>query len=373
MLEIKDWITSPTFPGDEEKNDPRPTAPHHIAQRHVILGNCHRGQLFHINRHLAFALTLSIVALCACAPAAAPTRALTPVTVQLRWTHNAQFAGMYAAEQKGYYAAEGLAVTFVEGSGNLDFIQPVLDGNAQFSITNADSLVLARAENKPVRAIATIYRRSPTVYLTLAESGIKKPQDFVGKRIRAVPASTPMLHTMMARVGIAQNQYTEVNVAATLTPLYSGEVQVSAGFVTNEVLTAQAAGYKLNIIYPDDYGIHFYADTIFTTDDLVAKNADLVRRFLRATLKGWTYAIENPAQVGALVQKYNVTADAALENAKMAASIPLVNTGEDYIGWMKPEIWAGMEKILREQGVLTKPVDVTQVYTMEFLKEIYGK
>ena len=328
------------------------------------------------NRNFLMVLFLLVgtpLGVAACAPTAAPTQKPTPVAVQLRWTHNAQFAGFYAAAQKGYYAAEGLAVTLVESNGNADFIQPVLDGKAQFGIANADGLVLARDENKPVRAIATIYRRSPTVFLTLAESGIKKPQDFVGKRVRAVPASTPLLHTMMTRVGIAPSQYTEVNVAATLPPLYSGEVDVSAGFVTNEVLVAQAAGYKLNLIYPDDYGVHFYADTLFTTDDLIAKNPDLVRRFLRATLKGWTDAVENPTTIGALVQKYNPTADAALENAKMTASLPLVNTGEDFIGWMKPEMWAGMENVLREQGVLTKPMDVTQVYTMQFLREIYGK
>ena len=57
----------------------------------------------------------------------------------------------------------------------------------------------------------------------------------------------------------------------------------------------------------------------------------------------------------------------------MTASIPLINTGEDDIGWMKPEIWTGMEQTLREQGVLTAPVDVTQVYTLQFLEEIYGK
>jgi len=314
---------------------------------------------------------LFIAALSACAPAA-PTQ-LTPVTVQLRWTHNAQFAGFYAAAQKNYYAAEGLAVIFVEGGANIDFIQPVSEGKAQFGIASADSLVLARAENKPARAIATIYRRSPQVFFALAQSGITRPQDFVGKKVRVVPASAAITDSMMARANIRRDQYTAVNIAANLPPLYSGEIDVSSGFLTNEVITAQAAGYKLNIIYPDDYGVHFYADTIFTTDELIAKNPNLVARFLRATLKGWTFAVENPAQVGALVQKYNSNADLALENIKMTASIPLINTGEDHIGWMKPEIWAGMEKTLREQGVLTQPVDVSQVYTLQFVKEIYGK
>jgi len=147
----------------------------------------------------------------------------------------------------------------------------------------------------------------------------------------------------------------------------------TASRVTDAVALAQAAGYKLNIIYPDDYGIHFYADTLFTTDDLIARNPDLVRRFVRATLKGWTYAVENPTAIGPMIVKYKPDADAELESEKMTASLPLVNTGEDFIGWMKPEVWAGMEQTLREQGVLTQTVDVTQAYTMQFLEEIYGK
>ncbi len=64
--------------------------------------------------------------------------------------------------------------------------------------------------------------------------------------------------------------------------------------------------------FPDDYGIHAYADTIFATDELIGAQPDLVRRFLRATLRGWTDAIENPTAVGAMVARYKLDADAAL-------------------------------------------------------------
>jgi NitT/TauT family transport system substrate-binding protein len=177
---------------------------------------------------------------------------------------------------------------------------------------------------------------------------------------------------MMARVGIRPEQYTVVDSMPDLTRFYSGDVDVRSVFLTNEVLTAQSDGQKVNLIYPDDYGIHFYSDTLFTTDDLIANNPDLIQRFLRATLKGWTYAIENPTAIGAFIGKYRPEADAAHENAFMTASLPLINTGEDQIGWMKPEIWAGMERTLREQGVLTPTLDVTQVYTLQFLQSIYG-
>jgi ABC-type nitrate/sulfonate/bicarbonate transport system substrate-binding protein len=316
------------------------------------------------------ALLGAAITLSACA--APPTPA--PVTVRLSWAHSAQFAGFYAADRNGDYAAEGLTVTFIEGGPETGpALEAVLNGEAQFGVSVPELLLLARAEGKAARAIAADYRRSPRVYIALASSGITRPEDFVGKTVAVGYGGQPLLDAIMGHAGVRPGQYNVTASTSGLEPLYSGQVDVRAAFLTNEVITARAAGYELNLIYPDDYGVHFYADMIFATDDLIAANPDLVERFLRATLKGWTYAVENPDAVGPLVQKYAPDADPGLEAAKMTASIPLVNTGEDFIGWMKPDIWAGMEMTLREQGVLTAPVDAAQVYTLEFLTKIYGK
>jgi NitT/TauT family transport system substrate-binding protein len=317
------------------------------------------------------ALLILALNLIACAPTAPPPPR-TPVTVQLSFLHQAEFAGLYAAEQQGYFAAEGLQVSFLEGGPEVNFIAPVANGTAQFGVAQPADLILARADGKPVRSIAVIYRRSPIVFFTLADSGITRPQDFVGKKIRSAITADQTLRAMMARTGIRPDQYEIVYLPSDVSLFASGEVPVWAGFINVLALDVQRAGYPIKFIYPDDYGIHFYGDVLITTDDLIAQKPDLVQRFTRAALKGWTYAVENPAAIGDFVQKYNPKADKALENARMTASLPLVNTGEDYIGWMKPEVWGGMEKTLREQGVLTKTVDVTQVYTLQFLQEIYG-
>lgn len=296
-----------------------------------------------------------------------------PVVLQLSWYHQAQFAGFYAADQNGYYGDEGLAVSFVEGGPSLSPWREVVEGRSDFGVTSGDQVLVARAEASPVVALATIYRRSPRVFIALPESGIRRPQDFVGHTISVGRGGSPFLDAMMQRLGISPDQYTVVESTPDLAPLYQGEVQVRYAFLTNEVITAQAAGYALNVIYPDDYGIHFYSDTLFTNDELLANDPDLALRFVRATLKGWTWAAEHPAAIGPMVQAYAPQADAGLETAKMTASLPLINTGEDYIGWMKPEIWAAMEETLREQGVLTSPLDVESAYTLQFLQEIYGK
>jgi NitT/TauT family transport system substrate-binding protein len=311
------------------------------------------------------------LAVAACGATATPTLALTPVTMQLNWTHANSFAGYYAADQKGYYAAEGLAVTFLEGKTDMDYIAPVLGGQAQFGTVTADALILARSEEKPVRTIAVIYRRSPVVYFALASTGITRPQDLAGKKIRVTANLVLPLRAMMARVGISPDKYTEVTLASDLALFASGEVPVWGSYLNVFVTEVKQAGYTINILYPDDYGVHFYGNSIFTRDDYIARNPDLVSRFLRASLKGWTFAVENPTAVGQMVVSYRPNANAALENAEMIASIPIVNTGEDFIGWMNPEIWVGMESTLREQSVMTRPLDLGQVYTMQFLREIY--
>jgi NitT/TauT family transport system substrate-binding protein len=309
--------------------------------------------------------------LAACGSAATSKPGLTPITVHLAWTHQAQFAGLYAADQNGYYEDEGLAVTFMEGGPAGGQVDSVLSDKAQFAITAADALLVARSQGKGVRAVAVDYRRSPRVYIALTESGITRPQDFVGKTIAVNRDAQPAFAALMQRVGVSSDTYDVVTSTPDLGPFYSGAVQVRLVYLTNEVLTARAAGYKINIIYPDDYGVHNYEDVLFASDKLIASDPDLVLRFVRATLKGWTYAVEHPAEVGAMVTKYKSGADVKLQNDQMAASLALINTGEDHIGWMKAETWAGMEKILVDGGAIAAPLDVTQAYTMKFLEQIY--
>ena len=290
------------------------------------------------------------------------------ITVQLKWYHQAQFAGFYAADQNGYYRDEGLRVSFLEGGPEVDLNNSVLDGTAQFAVAGADALIVSRAEGNHLAAIAAVYRRNPLVFFAMADSNITRPQDFIGKRIRVSPFQQSLFTAMMSKVGVSSDQYTVV--CCERKPFFS-DIDVSEGYLTNEVLAAQQAGYKLNIIYPDDYGVHLYADTIIASDDFIADKPDLVRRFLRATLKGWRWAIENPEEAAVLALNYDPALNPDLQEAQMLAGIPLINTGEDQIGWMRSDVWQGMIGWLREQGILTESVELDDVYTMKFLQQIY--
>ena len=189
-------------------------------------------------------LILFILLLYACTPKAVSTSPLTPITIQLKYLHQAQFGGFYAADQNGYYSDEGLKVTFIEGGQTVDLEKPVLDGTAQFGVTAAEKIIAARAEGQPLRAVAVIYRSNPLVFMTLADSGITRPQDFVGKTVAYNVTTDVILNAMLARVGVPPNAYIQVDVGSDLAQFFSGKVQVWNAFLINEVLSAQAAGSK---------------------------------------------------------------------------------------------------------------------------------
>jgi NitT/TauT family transport system substrate-binding protein len=318
---------------------------------------------------------LAIALLAACGPQEVE-QPPDEVTVQLTWTHSAQFAGFYAADQQGYYAEENLAVSLLPPSGpGADVFAPVVDGTADFGVNFGAGLVIARSQGRPVTAIAAIYRRYPLAFMTLADSGLARPQDFPGHTIRTlVPGGSAVaFRAMMTRLGLDPDSVQQVDVGYDLEPFLAGELDIWPGYVINEVLTAREQGYEVNLILPEDYGVHLYGDVLFTSDRLIEEKPDLVERFLRATLRGWRYAVENPEEAVAATLKYDDSLDEAHEMAAVEASVPLIHTGQDQIGWMRAEVWEGMQQMLLEQGLLDEPVDLNTVYSMEFLERVYGE
>jgi NitT/TauT family transport system substrate-binding protein len=144
-------------------------------------------------------------------------------------------------------------------------------------------------------------------------------------------------------------------------------------YATGGLVRARQAGYELNIIWPEDYNVRMYADTLITTDEMVTENPDLTLRFLRATLRGWQDAIENPETAVSATLKYALEADLETQSLMMDASLPLIHTGEDQIGWMRAEVWEGMHDILVEQGFLEQSFPFESTFTTQFLEDIYGK
>jgi len=307
-----------------------------------------------------------------------PVQPPDAVTVQLKGMHQAQFAGFYIAQEKGYYSQENIKVTFLEGEKDLAIVQRIVYGQADFAVIASESVLTARSQGQPITAIAAIYRQSPIVYVALSDSGILRPRDFLGKIVATQDASGSQqdlqvqFYIMMKRLGLDISKVKLIAWDPIYTTFYRGEADITPCYSNIGLIEMRQKGLKLNLIWPSDYGVYFYSDMVVTRDSLITENPGLATRFLRATLRGWQDAVEDYEQAVPIVQKYDQDTDTQVQAAMLEAQLPLVHTGEDYIGWMKPEDWQAMYDILMDYDLLTEPFDVNLAYTMQFLQEIYG-
>jgi len=297
------------------------------------------------------------------------------IKIKLAWLHQAQFAGLYVAKEKGYYAKEGLDATILPFSFEDPTIDAVAKGNAVFGIVGADELVLARAKGLPIKAFAVIYKTNPVCAYSLKTSGITKPQDFIGKTVGLQRETNVeyLYYAMMAKLGINRSQIKEVTIGYDATELLNGTTDVSTGYIINEPHQAIEAGNEVNTILMADYGVNMYADVLFAREDMINDNPELVEKFLRATLKGWQYAVEHENEAVDITLKYAPDGSKSHETYMLRNSIPLIHTGERPIGWMEKADWDQVQNILLEQKILNKSININEAYTMEFLEKIYGK
>jgi NitT/TauT family transport system substrate-binding protein len=309
---------------------------------------------------------LCLVAVASCKP----ERSLRELTLGLSWIHQAQFSGPYYADRHGLYAKEGLQVQFVPATVERDPLDELIAGKYDFVIAQPDTLIAARLKGHRLKAVAAIYRIHPLVFLSLPSSGIMRPEHFRGRTIGVAYSETLILMALLRKVDIDPSEVSTVNRPYDIDGLRKGDIDVQAGWATNELLTARRAGLPVNIISPYEYGITFYADVLTVRESLIEQDPELVQRFVRATLRGWSEALQDPSESAKLSLHYSPALDPAHELEVLEATAPLVQTSVDRIGWMRDEEWAAMIQSLHEQGVIAERPVASELYTTRFLEAV---
>jgi len=299
------------------------------------------------------------------------------VNLKLKWYHQAQFAGNYVAKEKGFYKNQGLKVNILPFDKDYA-IKSVSEGRDMFGIAGASEVILARAKGIPIKAIAVIYKINPIVAYSLKSSGITKPQDFIGKTIGIERASDGtdtdvglLYYAMMSRLDLDRSKIKEVTIGHDATELLAGKTDVSTGYVINEPEQVRDALGDVNTIPMAEYGANMYADVIFATDETIRSKPGLVERFLRATLEGWQYAIENNKEAVEMTLKYANTSTVKHQAYMLEKSIPLISAMDSVIGWMNEEQWNQAQNISLNQKILQNRINIKDAYTMQFLEKIY--
>ncbi|MET0029689.1 MAG: EAL domain-containing protein [Candidatus Thiodiazotropha sp.] len=282
------------------------------------------------------------------------------VVLQLKWKHQFQFAGYYAALEQGYYRDEGLAVEIREHAGEQSPIERLMSGEVNFAVSSAN-VALQRAKGYPVVALAAIYQHSPYALLVRADSGIRNASDLAGRRIMLGTGTLDSaLQAMLKRAGLKDADYTRLPSSFDAMSLVRGETDAFNAYMTDQGFLLQEIGVKPHFIKPRDYGIDFYGDVLVTREQEIRDHPQRVERFLRATLKGWSYALDHVEEmVDLILQKYDTQGMSRahlLYEAK--ASRELIEPLLVEIGYMNPERWAHIKSVFVELGLLGPNSDI---------------
>ncbi|MCB5190842.1 EAL domain-containing protein [Methylobacillus arboreus] len=227
---------------------------------------------------------------------------LDKVRLQLKWYHQFQFAGYYAAQAQGYYRDEGLEVEIVEADMQHSSVEQVVSGKTQYGVGDAE-IAIARIQGQPIVALAAIFQHPPHILLSKKSSNIRAPADLVGKRVMLANTEwrDAQHRALLLKHGINMQEMTILPQSGRLEDLLEDKVDVISAYATVEPLRMRELGIEPAMLVAMDFGVDFYGDTLFTSEAELNAHPDRVEAFTRASLKGWKYALDNPHEVAQLI------------------------------------------------------------------------
>ncbi len=286
------------------------------------------------------------------------------IPVQLKWWHQFQFAGYYAAIKKGYYEKEGLQIRLIPGDAKHDAISEVISGHAVFGITGCD-LLIEFAKGKPVVALGALFQHSPYVIMSLPKAHINSPSDLVGKTIMASENQGWVeLKALFLKEGINLNKLTVVDHTWNNIDLLHGKVDAMTGYRSVEPFQLKQLGARTSFILPINYGIDFYGDILFSTKTYAQNHPQVVEKFRQASFEGWEYAITHKEEICDYiltlpgVSERKVTRAALLFEANEMEKLILPQLIE--IGHMNEGRWKHILEIHQELGLIPRNTSLDQ-------------
>ncbi len=231
------------------------------------------------------------------------SRTLEKVTLQLKWFHQFQFAGYYAAQQKGFYADEGLDVEILELLGDNAKLNPARSDSTDYA-TADNSIVASYANGDQLSILAAIFQHDPLVFISKKSSQIISPYEMLGKRVmfQRSTENEASLRALLYLANITDDTYIYKEHSYDKNDLIFDKVDVMSAYITDQIFYFQKKGIKLNVISPQNYGIDFYGDLLVTSMKELIEHPGRAERFKRASIKGWKYALKHQEEMIAIIK-----------------------------------------------------------------------
>jgi PAS domain S-box-containing protein len=286
----------------------------------------------------ALALTLS------------PAGAAEKVTIQLKWLHQFQFAGYYAAQDQGYYRDAGLDVTLLEARPGTDPLQTVMQGQAQYGVGNT-TLLLARGIGQPVVVLASVFQHSGATLLRRLDAD-GKPRPWPGTRLMIAP-NNEELTVFLKKSGVRMDSLYQVPHSYNYDDLAEGRVDAMSVYLTEAPYVLDHLNLRYELLSPRSQGLDFYGDVLYTTESELREHPARAQALREATLRGWVYAMQHPGEIADLIRaRYpeRHSREHLMFEAQRIAQLleqPLIE-----LGYSNPERWRTLAQAYIDQGML---------------------
>lgn len=305
---------------------------------------------------LGAALGLVLAAACLAVPVLAQEQP-AEIRLQLKWFHQFQAAGFYAAIEQGYFRDAGLDVRLIEGGPTINATDTVLAGDAEFGI-GTSGLLVSRSRGLPVVAVAAIFQHSPYIIAARDDPDIREVSDLVGRRVMVEPYSEELI-AYLHREGADIDDLIQIEHSGNPLDLADGDADAMTAYTTTEPFMLERAGIAYQTFDPKVAGIDFYGDTLFTTEAFARENEQTVTAFRDAALEGWRYALRHPEEVIDLIHReYGSELDREHERFAANEIRRLLIPDLIGVGYMNPARWEHIAAEFRNAGLMEREVDL---------------
>ena len=270
-------------------------------------------------------------ALEACGSTSSKGAKLTPLSLQLNWLENVEFAGILWALSKGYYRDEGIDLSVAPLGPTTDPIDLVASGSSTVGMeSGGDSVIIARSRGVPIKSFASDLQTDPSAWMTLGSSGITTMSQLRGKTVGIQAPDLQEVPLILGLGGLTTHDVTVKTVSFDPSVLVDHEVDAFSVFVTNEPITLEEQGIAVNLIPWSSYGFAYYSDCFFASDTTMKNKSGLLKAFVRATQRGWSDVFANThGAVSLVLDAYgHGTLVETQQLAELNAQMPLMQSSD---------------------------------------------
>lgn len=330
------------------------------------------------------ALLITVFASLSFIPSAtAQTTKLMPLTIFVGYIHNVQFAPLYLAIQKGYFAEAGYDVTIEPSFNETDGLTRIAVNTLQFGMLSGEQVILAREKGAPVVYVAAWYQQFPVGVVVPADSAIKTVKDLAGKTV-GVPgkfgASYIGFQALLNSAGLAESDLKGVQEIGfnTAPVICAGKVDAAVVYIANEPLQIEKTCFKTRVIKISE-SANLVANGLVTNEATIMDKPEMVRGVVAAFLKGLADTISDPDAAYQASKKYvENLGDDPLQMQVLRSSIALwkadaIGSEPGVIGQIDPARWTLTQETLIKMNLMEKPISLEKAYTTAFLPQVDKK